>query len=73
MRDTTLGGRLRQLRHERGWTLAHLSKRTDLSVSYLNDIEHDRSVPALRRLVTIAAVLGTDVRGLLEGVSPYDK
>jgi transcriptional regulator with XRE-family HTH domain len=41
-------------------------------VSYLNDIEHDRTVPTLRKLRSIADVLGLSVRDLLEGVSPYD-
>jgi transcriptional regulator with XRE-family HTH domain len=43
-----------------------------MSTSYLNDIEHDRGVPTLGRLVGLAAALGTDVLSLLTGVDPYD-
>ncbi len=44
-----------------------------MSVSYLNDIEHDRTVPSLRRLQAIAEALGLSVRSLLAGVDPFDE
>lgn len=43
-----------------------------MSVSYLNDIEHDRTVPTLRRLRSVAEALELSTRDLLEGVWPYD-
>jgi len=64
--------RLRHLRQDRRLTLSRLAASAGLSVSYLNDIEHDRTVPTLRKLRSIADVLGLSVRDLLEGVSPYD-
>jgi transcriptional regulator with XRE-family HTH domain len=48
-----------------------LSEEAGLSVSYLNDIEHDRTVPSLGKLKDIAAGLGISVVKLLTGVDPY--
>ncbi len=42
-------------------------------MSYLSDIEHDRTVPTLIRLHRIAEALGLSARDLLEGVEPYDR
>lgn len=49
-----------------------LAGEAGLSTSYLADIEHDRTVPTLRRLRDVATVLGVSVRDLLLGVEPYD-
>lgn len=64
--------RLREQRQRQGLTLAGLAGQAVLSVSYLNDIEHDRTVPSLGKLTDIAAALGMTVRELLAGVPPYD-
>jgi transcriptional regulator with XRE-family HTH domain len=69
---TTLGQRVRQLRHEAGLTLLQLSGPASLSVSYLNDIEHDRTVPRLDALIRIGHGLGISVTELLRGVADYD-
>ena len=69
----TLGVRLRELRQRQGLTLAALASGAVVSVSYLNDIEHDRTVPSLRKLTDIASALGMTVRDLLIGVAPYDE
>jgi transcriptional regulator with XRE-family HTH domain len=68
----SLGERLRALRHDVELTLAATSYRAEISVGYLNDIEHDRTVPTLARLQQIAAVFDMSVREVLRGVSPYD-
>ncbi len=68
----TLGNRLHTLRIERGWTLAELATRSSVSVSYLNDIEHDRTIPSLGRLQSIAEALELDARSVLAGVEPFD-
>jgi len=49
-----------------------LAGAADMSTSYLADIEHDRTVPTLRRLRAVATVLEVTVRDLLQGVEPYD-
>ncbi len=68
----TLGERIRALRQAQGWTLAVLASKASVSVSYLNDIEHDRSVPSLGKLAAVAAALGLSVTELLSGTRPYD-
>ncbi len=72
MATVTLGPRLRHLRHSRELTLAALASSAEVSVSYLNDIEHDRTVPSLGKLAAIAAALEMSVRDVLQGVAPYD-
>ena len=69
----TLGQRVRSLRGVRGVTLAAVAARSGVSVSYLSDIEHDRTVPTLIRLHQIAEAFGLSARDLLKGVEPYDK
>lgn len=69
----TLGMKLRRVRHEQGLTLEQVAQRAGLSISYLNDLEHDRNAPTLGRLQAIAVGLGTSVVGLLTGVRPYDE
>ena len=63
---------MRRLRHDRSLTLARLAESAGVSVSYLNDIEHDRTVPSLGKLRVIADALGLSVRDLLRDVPPYD-
>ncbi len=69
----TLGERVRALRQAQGWTLAVLASKASVSVSYLNDIEHDRSAPSLGKLAAVAAALGLSVTELLSGTTPYDQ
>ncbi|MDH7487501.1 MAG: XRE family transcriptional regulator [Anaerolineae bacterium] len=61
MLQTTLGKRIRALRHERGLTLAQLGQRITLSASYLSQIERDVTMPSLSRLTAIADALGVEV------------
>lgn len=68
----TLGQRLRALRKERGLRLVDVGEAGGLSVSHLNDMEHDRTKPSLGTLVRIAAALDLQVVEILSGVPPYD-
>lgn len=68
----SLGSKIRRLRHDAGHTLAQLSERAGISHSYLNDIEHDRTVPTLHTLGQVARALGMSVVDVLDGVPPYD-
>jgi transcriptional regulator with XRE-family HTH domain len=67
----TLGQRLRNLRTDNGWTLAELAGRSGTSVSYLNDLEHDRTVPSLSKLQSIAESYGLDASLILRGVKTF--
>jgi len=63
-----LNERLKELRTERELTLKELAERSELSVSYLSDIERGRTVPTLNTLETIANALAVTVMDLLSGV-----
>jgi XRE family transcriptional regulator, regulator of sulfur utilization len=68
----TLGQRLRTLRKERGLRLLDVAEAAVISVSYLNDLEHDRTNPSLKALARIAAALDLSAIQVLTGISPYD-
>lgn len=63
--ERRLGLRLRQLRHERRWSLDLLAEKAGVSRAMLGQIERGRSAPTVRVLMRIAAGLGIDVTTLL--------
>ncbi|MFC2055644.1 helix-turn-helix domain-containing protein [Chloroflexota bacterium] len=63
-----LGDRIRELRKIKGETLKSTSEGTDLSISYLSDIERGRTNPSLQTLETIANHFDITVTDLLSGV-----
>lgn len=65
-----LGAAIRGLRAERGIRLADLAEQTELSVSFLSQLERGLTNPSLTSLVRISAALGTSAHALLAGVSP---
>jgi transcriptional regulator with XRE-family HTH domain len=58
------GAALKALRMQRGWTLADVSKRTELPVSTLSKIENDRMSLSYDKLARISAGLGVDISQL---------
>lgn len=60
--------RMKELRTERDLTLKELAERSELSVSYLSDIERGRTIPTLNTLESIANALDVTVIDLLSGV-----
>ena len=60
-----LGNIIRALRQEKNLTLKELAEKARISVSFLNDIEKDRSKPSLETLINIAKVLQTTPAELL--------
>jgi transcriptional regulator with XRE-family HTH domain len=66
-----LGLRLRDLRSGAGLTLAALSERSGVSLSYLSDIERGRRSPALDVLDRICGALGLTAVAALAGVYPF--
>jgi len=63
-----LGQRIRELRSIKGETLKETSSGTNLSVSYLSDIERGRTNPSLQTLETIANHFDISISDLLAGV-----
>jgi len=61
----SVGERIKKFRLGKGLTLRDLSKRIDISISFLSDIENGRSNPSLERLKDIAAALNTPISVLL--------
>ncbi|HEX7724983.1 MAG TPA: helix-turn-helix domain-containing protein [Rhizomicrobium sp.] len=55
------GAALKALRMQKGWTLADVSKRTELPVSTLSKIENDRMSLSYDKLARISAGLGVDI------------
>ena len=63
-----LGAKLRELRNTRRSTLAEVSKVTGLSVSFLSDVERERTKPSLDTLEKLASYYQVSVNDLLEEV-----
>jgi transcriptional regulator with XRE-family HTH domain len=64
----TIGQRLREKRKEKELTLKQLAEAADLSVTYLSDVERDRTRPSIKTLMRIAEHLGVTTADLLRGV-----
>ena len=57
----SIGSRIRGERKKQNLTLKKLAEKADISVSYLGDIEKERSKPSIDRLTDIAFALGKSV------------
>ena len=57
------GLKLRQLRNDKKFSLAELSKKTGVSQSYLNEIEKGKKYPKTDKIILLSSALGV----------PYDK
>jgi repressor LexA len=77
---TTLGTRIKEARKNAGFTQCELSKKINLSRSYIGDIEKDRYNPSVSTLTLIANATGCSLASLLSATessmmknSPSDK
>lgn len=61
-----LGAELRHLRKKQRLTLAQVSDKTSLSVSFLSDIERGRTQPSLGTLEKLATVYQVSVNDILK-------
>jgi DNA-binding transcriptional MerR regulator/quercetin dioxygenase-like cupin family protein len=64
--DPTLGRRLRSLRTSKRLSLAEISSRTGLSISFLSAVERGQSGISLANLIKLADAFGTSIPGLQE-------
>jgi transcriptional regulator with XRE-family HTH domain len=64
--DESVGKRIRALRTEHGLTLAELSEKVNLSISYLSQIERDKTTPSLSTLTHIAGAFNVGLRHFFE-------
>lgn len=62
----TLGQRLRAIRKSSHMTLKQLAKEVGISVSFLSDIERDRTSPSLNTLALLGEFYGMKVSDILK-------
>ena len=72
LRLRTLGGTLRALRIERGYSLGEVALGTDLSTSFLSLVENGRSDISTGRLFRVARFLGVGLGDLLDMEPPRE-
>lgn len=63
-----LGIKLKQLRKVAGLSLKDLSAKTNISISFLSDIENGKSNPSYEKLTLIASTLNVAVSYFLEDI-----
>ena len=61
------GLKVKQLRQERGLSFSELSKRSGMSLSYLNEIEKGKKFPKADKVTKLARALGTTATDLTNG------
>ena len=66
----TLGDVIRRLRAKRGWTLREMSERTDIPVSTLSKVEHDRLTLSYDKLVQLSQKLDIRIADLFTEAAP---
>ena len=64
---TSLGGRVRECREQRGWTQKKLASAASISVTFLSELENDHRKPGARVLLRLADALGVSLDYLLRG------
>jgi transcriptional regulator with XRE-family HTH domain len=64
-----VGERIRQRRKELGYSLRELGTRTNLTASFLSQVENDQSTPSLASLQRIATALQAPMFAFLNGVN----
>jgi transcriptional regulator with XRE-family HTH domain len=65
-----LGGRIQELRRDRGLTLAQLASATEVSVSMLSSVERGQKAPTVVVLARVADGLGIALAELVSDVEP---
>jgi XRE family transcriptional regulator, regulator of sulfur utilization len=65
-----LGGVVRRLRHERGWTQEDLAEAARLTATYVGQVERGDKVPSLTVILKLARGLGVTPAELLADFTP---
>lgn len=69
--STTVGGRIRLVRNQRGLTLEHLAEKAEISKSFLWEVEQGSDISG-ERLLRVANVLGASLDYLMRGETISD-
>jgi transcriptional regulator with XRE-family HTH domain len=68
-RRPLVGAQIRQLRLDRGLTLAQVGERAGLNVGYLSQLENDKASPSLETLAALAEAFDVPITWLLVGAA----
>lgn len=63
---TDLGGKLKEIRKAKGFTLSDLAKKTGLSSAYLSNIERNQTSPTIDNLFKVGNALNIDLTAIME-------
>lgn len=66
-----IGGRIRKTREERGYTLEQLAEYSEISATFLWEIEVGRKSMKVQNLAKLAAALGVPTDYLVYGKAPH--
>lgn len=64
---TSLGGRVRECREQRGWTQKELAGAASISVTFLSELENDHRTPGAAVVLRLSDALGVSLNYLLRG------
>jgi len=62
----TLGKNIKNKRQDQGLNQSELAKMAKISVSYLSEIENERTSPSLKTLLRIAGALKVNIAELIQ-------
>jgi Predicted transcriptional regulators len=65
-----LGGAVRTLRNQRGWTQEDLAEKAGVTATYVGQVERGDKVPSLTVVLKLARGLGVAPTELLAGFTP---
>ena len=71
MSNTAIGGRIRQVREERGYTREKLAELADISADFIWEVEAGRKSMKIQNLGRISSALCVSTDYLIFGTSPY--
>ena len=71
MSNAAIGGRIRQVREERGYTREKLAELADISADFLWEVEAGRKSMKVQNLGRIASALCVSTDYLVFGTAPY--
>lgn len=60
-----VGGIIKRLREQRGWTLIKLAQRSGMNPTYLGVLEKGGNMPSIRTLLELAEVLGVSAADII--------
>jgi len=66
----TVGGNIRRIRRERGWSQASLAVKAGLSIAMIGKLENGRGNPRVTTLAAVASALSVTPTALLAATDP---